>query len=157
MHTVVDEVLIALPIKSCYSEIEYAIRACEHAGVQSKYLADLDPSLADRGWKSRQLPADGYARGARRLRLVIKRLLDIVAVIVRCRIVLPLGMCIAAVIKLTSQGPVFFSHERYGYGKRRFRMYKFRTMVSDAEQQHSRLETLNEASGPVSRLRKIRA
>ena len=155
MHTVVDEVLIALPIKSCYTAIENAIRACERAGVQSKYLADVfDPSLA----RPRMEVAGNFPLMAMRVvqddyRLVIKRFLDVLAVIVSLPVVLPLGLCLAAVVKLTSHGPVFFGQERYGYGKRRFRMYKFRTMVPDAEQQHSRLEVLNEVTGPVFKIK----
>jgi lipopolysaccharide/colanic/teichoic acid biosynthesis glycosyltransferase len=60
---------------------------------------------------------------------------------------------IAVIIKITDPGPVFFKQSRIGLGKRRFQMYKFRTMVADAEQQLRNLEHLNEASGPVFKLR----
>src|SRR5262249_26596193 len=56
-------------------------------------------------------------------------------------------------IKLTSPGPIFFVQERYGYRKRRFKMYKFRTMVANAEAIQGDLEALNEAKGHAFKIR----
>jgi len=56
-------------------------------------------------------------------------------------------------IKLTSSGPVFFIQERVGLGKRRFRLFKFRTMVQGADKLMADLEHLNEASGPVFKIK----
>ena len=60
---------------------------------------------------------------------------------------------IALLVKLTSPGGVFFVQERVGYNKRMFKMFKFRTMVADAEALQSSLETLNEAGGPVFKIK----
>jgi lipopolysaccharide/colanic/teichoic acid biosynthesis glycosyltransferase len=57
-------------------------------------------------------------------------------------------------VKLTSPGPVLFKQPRYGYNRRRFPMYKFRTMAIDAEQRMAELEHLNEATGPVFKMKK---
>ena len=54
---------------------------------------------------------------------------------------------------MTSPGPVIFAQERYGLNKRRFKMYKFRTMVVGAETLQARLESRNEAEGPVFKIR----
>ena len=86
-------------------------------------------------------------------RLVVKRCIDIVGAIVGLVLFGPLMLAIAAAIKLTSPGPALFSQERYGLHKRRFRMYKFRTMVLDAEKQQADLESCNEAQGPVFKIR----
>ena len=60
---------------------------------------------------------------------------------------------VAAILtKLTSAGPVFFAQKRLGRGKRIFSMYKFRSMVPDAEQRQAELEHLNEARGPVFKI-----
>jgi lipopolysaccharide/colanic/teichoic acid biosynthesis glycosyltransferase len=67
---------------------------------------------------------------------------------------LPFLPIIATAIKLTSPGPVFFVQERIGINKRRFRVYKFRTMVPDAEKKQAELESLNEVSGPVFKIKK---
>jgi lipopolysaccharide/colanic/teichoic acid biosynthesis glycosyltransferase len=54
---------------------------------------------------------------------------------------------------MTSPGPVFFIQERVGLNKRRFRVYKFRTMVRDAEKQQVELEDFNEVRGPVFKIK----
>ena len=59
----------------------------------------------------------------------------------------------ALLINATSPGPVFFTQERIGLNKRRFRLIKFRTMIADAEQQQAVLEPLNEASGPIFKIK----
>jgi lipopolysaccharide/colanic/teichoic acid biosynthesis glycosyltransferase len=55
----------------------------------------------------------------------------------------------AILIKLTSRGPVFFKQKRCGLNGREFIMYKFRSMVDNAEQFRLELESLNEMDGPV--------
>jgi len=60
---------------------------------------------------------------------------------------------IAIAIKLTSPGPILFNQCRLGYNKRVFSIYKFRTMVRDAEQKMKDIEHLNEISGPVFKMR----
>jgi lipopolysaccharide/colanic/teichoic acid biosynthesis glycosyltransferase len=60
---------------------------------------------------------------------------------------------LALVVKCTSPGPVFFLQDRFGYHRRVFRMYKFRSMVKDAPNLMSSLEAQNEASGPIFKIR----
>jgi exopolysaccharide production protein ExoY len=63
----------------------------------------------------------------------LKRALDVVVVLAALAVVLPLSLLIAAGIRLETGGPVLFSHLRVGRGGRRFRVWKFRTMVEDAD------------------------
>jgi lipopolysaccharide/colanic/teichoic acid biosynthesis glycosyltransferase len=63
-------------------------------------------------------------------------------------IALPLAV-VALLVKLTSRGPVFFRQERSGLNGRPFMIYKFRTMVSNAEQLKHELAAMNEMTGPV--------
>jgi exopolysaccharide biosynthesis polyprenyl glycosylphosphotransferase len=84
---------------------------------------------------------------------LVKRLIDILGAYVLLACLAPLFLVAAIAIKLTSPGPVFFIQERVGRGKRRFRLYKFRTMVADAEQKQADLEALNEAGGPVFKIK----
>jgi len=84
---------------------------------------------------------------------VVKRCIDIAGAIVGLMLFGPLMIAIAAAIKLTSPGPAIFIQERYGLHIRRFPMYKFRTMVLDAEKRQAELESGNEAHGPVFKMR----
>jgi lipopolysaccharide/colanic/teichoic acid biosynthesis glycosyltransferase len=60
---------------------------------------------------------------------------------------------VALLIKLDSLGPVLFRQERVGLNKRRFSLFKFRTMVEGAERQQPLLEGLNQANGPVFKIK----
>jgi exopolysaccharide biosynthesis polyprenyl glycosylphosphotransferase len=85
-------------------------------------------------------------------RLRVKRGLDLVGAAVALVVLSPLMLAVAIAIKVTSPGPVIFAQERYGLNRRRFRMFKFRTMRVDAEQLQAELEQLNEADGPVFKI-----
>ena len=87
-------------------------------------------------------------------RLMVKRGMDIVGAILALIVLSPVFVITALAVKLTSPGPVLFRQPRYGYNRRRFPMYKFRTMVMDAEQKMAALEHLNEATGPVFKMKK---
>jgi lipopolysaccharide/colanic/teichoic acid biosynthesis glycosyltransferase len=65
----------------------------------------------------------------------------------------PIFVLTAVLIKITSPGPVFFVQERVGLNKRRIGVYKFRTMVPGAEKKQAELESLNEAGGPVFKIK----
>ncbi|QEG41903.1 sugar transferase [Roseimaritima ulvae] len=78
----------------------------------------------------------------------IKRVLDITLVLLTAPVLAPLiGLCALAVL-LESGRPIFFLQNRTGVGGRRFRMYKFRTMVPNAEQMKHELAHLNELTWP---------
>jgi exopolysaccharide biosynthesis polyprenyl glycosylphosphotransferase len=154
MNNVVDEVLIALPIKSRYAEIQRAIEDCERAGVQSRYSPELFPARIAR---ARVETPNGHPAVAMKVvrddaRMTVKRASDIVLSAGGLVLLAPVLAAIALAIKLTSPGPVLFGQERYGWRKRRFTMYKFRTMVSDADMLQSMLEERNEAAGPVFKI-----
>jgi lipopolysaccharide/colanic/teichoic acid biosynthesis glycosyltransferase len=61
---------------------------------------------------------------------------------------------LALLVKLTSPGPIFFRQQRSGLNGRPFVMYKFRTMVTNAEQLKQELAAMNEMSGPVFKVSK---
>ncbi|TMQ61159.1 MAG: sugar transferase [Candidatus Eisenbacteria bacterium] len=63
----------------------------------------------------------------------LKRALDVAVATMGLLFALPLWCLIAIAIRLESRGPIFYRQERVGLGRRPFRMYKFRTMVADAE------------------------
>jgi exopolysaccharide biosynthesis polyprenyl glycosylphosphotransferase len=154
MHRVVDDVFIGLPVKSCYDDIMQSIVSCARAGVPASYSGDLfgGHPATSRG-DSPPAPVLSLSRTPRAELLAFKRGMDIVGAALLLVACSPLLLIVAIAIKVTSAGPVLYSHERYGYMKRRFRMYKFRTMVANAEQMHASLEAQNEAAGPVFKIR----
>jgi exopolysaccharide biosynthesis polyprenyl glycosylphosphotransferase len=154
MHRVVDDVFIGLPIKSRYEEIRQSIEACVRVGVPASYSADLF------GGGSRYSgPDDHYAPVLSLTEtpsvdgLAVKRAIDVAGAFALLVVLAPLMVGIAVAVELTSPGPALFAQERFGYMKRRFRMYKFRTMVADAERFQGDLEAQNEAAGPVFKIR----
>lgn len=156
MRRAVDEVVIALPIRSHYAEIQQAIEVCSRGGVPATYLADAfeSPRGAVRfsGGERQALatvgaPPDGT-------RLLAKRVIDVLGGTLALLLSLPVLLAAAIAIKATSRGPIVFSQERYGQNKRRFRMHKFRTMVVDAEGRQSTLDALNETGGPAFKVRR---
>jgi lipopolysaccharide/colanic/teichoic acid biosynthesis glycosyltransferase len=81
--------------------------------------------------------------------LLTKRALDLLLVLITLPLWLPLNGVIALMIRITSPGaPVIFKQQRTGKGGRRFQMYKFRTMVPNAEELKSKYTHLNELQWP---------
>jgi lipopolysaccharide/colanic/teichoic acid biosynthesis glycosyltransferase len=83
-----------------------------------------------------------------------KRAVDVVGAAVGLLALLPLLPVVAAAIKLSSPGPVFFKQRRAGRGGRPFWMWKFRTMVADAEARKAELMGLNEQDGPAFKIKR---
>jgi exopolysaccharide biosynthesis polyprenyl glycosylphosphotransferase len=92
-----------------------------------------------------------YGR-APEIRLAIKRVFDIAFSSVVLLLLSPVLLAVAIAIKLDSPGPVFYSSERVGKKGRVFRCVKFRTMVSDAEQQRADLKHMNERDGVLFKI-----
>ena len=154
LRDVVDLMLIAMPIQSCYPLMQRAVHIAESAGVQVLYLDDI---YATRPTSQnaqvdlfRQLTED---QDHYLLFLAIKRFVDIVGSLIGLVVLSPLLLGIAVAIKCTSKGPVLFRQERYGYRRRRFKMLKFRSMVHNAEYLLPDLEHANEVSGPIFKMR----
>jgi exopolysaccharide biosynthesis polyprenyl glycosylphosphotransferase len=153
---VVDEVAIALPIKSHYAEIKTAIAQLEEQGVVVHLLSDFFPYSLSRiqSHEFKGLPLLSLHSSPRfSWRVELKRLFDIVIAAILLILFTPLFVLVAVLIKLDSPGKIFFSQERMGYNKRRFYMIKFRTMVSDAETRMDEFEHLNEKQGPIFKIK----
>lgn len=150
----VDEVIIALPAKSQYGAIERTIDICERVGVQVQYCDDLfEGAHSRRCYREAsdhrklifKMVHDDY-------RVHIKRALDITLALFGLILCMPLFAIVAVLIKCTSDGPVIFRQERYGLGRRTFRIYKFRTMIINAEAAQAALEHMNQNAGPVFKI-----
>lgn len=153
---VVDEVVLTLPIASHYGHCSRVLRLCEAQGIKVRFLSDFFEMNMARATVElfdnepvllvQTGPTDVWP-------MVVKQMLDFVLSALLVILLSPLLLAIAALIKLTSPGPVFFAQERVGLSKRRFDMMKFRTMVQDAEKKLAEIEHLNEVSGPVFKIR----
>jgi exopolysaccharide biosynthesis polyprenyl glycosylphosphotransferase len=84
---------------------------------------------------------------------VIKRAFDVVVSAALIVIAAPVWAVIALFVKLDSSGPIFYRDRRVGLGEREFGMYKFRSMYVDASERQAGLETANEASGPLFKIK----
>jgi exopolysaccharide biosynthesis polyprenyl glycosylphosphotransferase len=152
----VDEVVFYLPVKSFYEQVSAMAMLCTEQGVTVRYPSDiftmnLTHSRTD---TFEGIPIITHYTGAMRgWQVYLKRLMDVVISSLGLFLLSPLFLLTALVIKATSPGPVFFIQERVGLNKRRFRLYKFRTMVADAEKKQADLEHLNEVGGPVFKIK----
>ncbi|EPY2289512.1 sugar transferase [Clostridium sporogenes] len=84
---------------------------------------------------------------------VTKRIIDILGSIIGLLLLSPILIITAIVIKLDSKGPIFFIQERVGKNGEYFNMYKFRSMVIDAEEKLYQLKDKNEMSGPMFKMK----
>ena len=84
---------------------------------------------------------------------VIKRIIDIVASFTGLILLSPLILIVSILIKLESKGEVIFKQKRVGLNGKEFYMYKFRSMVINAEELKEQLESQNEMSGPMFKIK----
>ncbi|CAH0121703.1 UDP-glucose:undecaprenyl-phosphate glucose-1-phosphate transferase [Paenibacillus sp. CECT 9249] len=89
----------------------------------------------------------------RGVNLVLKRCIDFILSGVGLALLSPLLCIVALLIKIDSKGPVFFKQKRIGKSGSTFHMYKFRSMIYDAEEMKKKLERHNEATGPVFKMK----
>ena len=155
-ENIIDRCVVFLPIRSSYDRIMGILDRAQNQGIavqlmsnmfQSKYCY-VSPSIMGDffGILYDFLPLGDW-------RLTVKRLFDIALALGLLLATLPLTIVVVVLIKLNDGGPVFFSQARIGYRKRPFRMYKFRSMVIGAEALQQTLETRNEMSGPVFKIK----
>jgi exopolysaccharide biosynthesis polyprenyl glycosylphosphotransferase len=155
-HNVVDEVANFVPLRSFYEQASNVATLCEQHGIILRFDSDIFNLKISR---SRPDDFDGtpqiatYSGALSGPGAIAKRILDIVVSSVLLIFLSPVFLIVGVLIKLNSKGPVFFSQERVGLNKRRFRIYKFRTMVVNAEKMRAELERLNEVTGPVFKIR----
>ena len=144
---------VILSAKHTYFEqVEFVIRACELEGIEVWLVADFFATqisrtsfdeLLDRPLLIfRTAPETSWQS-------VIKHVMDLAGSFVLLILLSPLFLLIAIAIKIASPGPVFFCQQRSGQNGAPFTLYKFRTMVTNAEQFKHELEAMNEMSGPV--------
>ena len=152
----VDEVFIALPVRSHYDTIARLVARFKELGLIVRIPIDLFP------FQFAQFNIDYLddtalltlnSAGPRSLDLVSKRVVDIAGSALALVGLSPLLVLVAVVIKLESRGPIVFSQERVGFRCRKFRIIKFRTMVDGAEARLKDLEQHNEVDGAAFKMK----
>jgi exopolysaccharide biosynthesis polyprenyl glycosylphosphotransferase len=138
-----------------FEQVEYVIRACELEGIEVWLIADFfstqisrtsfDELLGRPLLIFRTAPETSWHG-------LIKQLMDMVGSLLLLILLSPVFLLVAIAIKISSPGPVFFQQQRSGLSGSPFTLYKFRTMVTNAEQFKHELAAMNEMSGPVFKI-----
>ncbi len=137
-------------------QVQEALLVCEAEGVEAWVSANFIRTLFTR------VQFDQFAgqplliyRTAPSMSwgLILKRLLDMAGSSVLLVLTAPIMLAICLAVRIDSKGPIIFSQNRSGLRGRAFRMYKFRTMITNAEQGRAELEDRNEMSGPVFKVK----
>ena len=137
-------------------KIEKSIEVCEEMGIQIAVLADFFPlKLAQKRVDSFfDSPLICYDTGPRKeFPLIFKGLIDKGLAALGVVISSPILMLTMFAVKLTSKGPAFFKQERCGLNGRKFTLYKFRTMVPDADKKKKKLMRFNEMDGAAFKMK----
>ncbi|MEI9863137.1 MAG: sugar transferase [Limisphaerales bacterium] len=152
-HSVFGVILSAK--HTSFEQIEYVIRACELEGIEVWLVADffntqisrtsLDELVGRPLLVFRTTPEVSWHNLA-------KQLLDFCGALALVVVLSPIFLLVAAAIKFSAPGPVFFKQKRSGLNGAPFTLYKFRTMVTNAEQFKQELAAMNEMSGPVFKI-----
>lgn len=136
-------------------EIESLVKSCQEIGVVFRLQSDLSPINMTKAQTSlRDMPFITYSNvPSDYFGVAWKSLSDITFSIIILVMLSPFMLAIAIAIKFTSQGPVFFKQVRVGLRGRQFYLYKFRTMVINAESLKAKLMEKNEMDGPVFKIK----
>lgn len=148
---VIDEVIFAVP-RQRLDDLEDAFLACEERGINAKLCLNFFPhKIAKVTFEDLDgIPLLGFSTIPSEVGpLVVKRVFDLVLAGLGLLVLSPLLAVVSILVRLESRGPILFRQVRVGLNGRPFTLYKFRSMVADAESRRDELEHLNEMDGPV--------
>ncbi|MCD4720401.1 MAG: sugar transferase [Desulfobacula sp.] len=158
---IVDELIFAISLKKLKKGDRY-IAFAESMGIKVRIVPDWElhylmyrPDVATiqfeefLGIYNMALQSTPQNEG----KMLIKHAFDFAAAILLTLLLLPLLSVIALAIKFFSRGPALYKQERLGMNGRRFMVYKFRTMVENADEMLKELAEMNEADGPVFKIK----
>ncbi|MDN3515618.1 MAG: sugar transferase [Candidatus Brocadia sp.] len=154
-NNVVDEVIFIVP-RSWLSKIEEIMYRCEIEGLRVSVALDLFELKLSKAKYSylENFPILTFESTPDQLiRLLLKRLFDIIFSGIALIILSPVFAISSIIVKTTSKGNVFFKQQRCSLYGRRFLLYKFRTMVEDAEARLKDILVYNEMDGPVFKMK----
>jgi len=142
---VIDEIIFATDSRRL-AELEDVMLLCEEEGVRTRIAVGFLPHVNSRVYLDRlgTSPLLTFSSTPHdEIRLLVKRLTDIVLAGASLLLLFPIMLLIALFIRLTSPGPAIFRQERCGLNGRRFVFYKFRSMCLDAEAMRESVEHMN--------------
>lgn len=149
-----EEVLITLSSKE-FGIIQELIEVCERQGVQIRLISDFLTFITKSVTLDSLYGINVISLSMTQhneLQMIIKRLIDIIGALFALILYLPF-MIIATIGIIFSDGfPILFSFNGFGYNKKQIRIFKFRTMVKDAEKIKKSLQAKNEMNGPVFKI-----
>jgi exopolysaccharide biosynthesis polyprenyl glycosylphosphotransferase len=151
----IDEVIIALPSHLNHHAIR-SVKMCERLGTSFKLIPDLyEMSLSRIDMETIEgIPLIGIKQvSLNSAQRFITRFVDVFISILVLVIGSPLWLLIAALVKVSSPGPIIYRQERIGFKGRPFITYKFRSMYQDADQRLALLLAQNEAQGPLFKMK----
>jgi exopolysaccharide biosynthesis polyprenyl glycosylphosphotransferase len=151
----VDEVIVCAS-RNELGKVEDILGTCEREGIQVRIISDFFGSLAKRATIDHiyGLPIISFISVSNNeWCLYLKRLIDVLVSGVFLIILSPLFLTIAILVKMTSEGPVFYEWNVVGFNKKPFRSWKFRTMIINADEMKEKLIPLNEMKGPVFKIK----
>jgi exopolysaccharide biosynthesis polyprenyl glycosylphosphotransferase len=151
----VDEVIVTLPW-NYHRKIMQIVAECEQGNVRVRVVPDVFQQRMHRVDLDSLNGIPLIGPGPTRLSpsaLLIKRVVDLLLMILGLPLALLVVAVAAALIKLDSPGPVLYQHPRIGKDGRPFLMYKFRTMIDGADKMQAQLAEFNEADGPMFKIK----
>lgn len=152
----VDLIVLALPFWE-HGRLPQLVQTCRSLGIEFQIAPDLYELSFDRVdvLNVSGVPLIGLKENSiKGWNLAVKRSLDVLLILLALPFLLPLFLLISLIIRLDSRGPALFRQTRVGKHGHTFTCYKFRTMVIDAEQRKAELAKLNEADGPLFKIRR---
>lgn len=146
----VDEIMVCLPLETAFPDISQVSRYARDLGIVLRIIPDERHAALIRRMQLEEFDGDSIItlfREKMLFQLLLKRLLDLSISAFALLILSPLMLLVALLIKLTSKGPILFVQNRVGMNKRTFPLYKFRSMVENAEDLKAGLMEHNEQDG----------
>lgn len=151
----VDEMLVCLSVDAKFRTVSKIIADSKDLGIVLRIVPDATEGALLKKVHIEQFENEyvvTFFREQLLLQLLVKRIMDIVVSSSVLVVFSPVMALVALIIKATSPGPVIFSQDRVGMNQRRFRLYKFRSMVLDADERKKELVHLNELDGPAFKM-----
>jgi exopolysaccharide biosynthesis polyprenyl glycosylphosphotransferase len=145
LRQVIDEIIFAVDSHKL-GEMEELFLLCDEQGVRTRVVVDFFPHINSQVYLDRlgSTPLLTFSAAPHdEIRLLAKRITDVVLAAAALVLLLPFMLLIALLIRLTSPGPAIFRQERCGLNGRRFVFYKFRSMCDNAEELKSSVAHLS--------------